>query len=183
MWTNVSHLYTAYDPRGRQWDTGRVSIHPRGVPAPFASNGVTSLYDQARTSFPTLADTNVFTGAHNIFRGPIEVRRCHVVSDPSAKADRRPLSPAIGAAVVAAVPAWLYELDGGPAAGVMADASGLPAAAILPSIRVATDAEAAPRSVDYNALMAYLWAATQELQGRVAALETSCGVATPASEP
>lgn len=166
MWTRVSHIEN--DWRSVTEEGARVSIHPQNRPPPVLPDGRVNLYNQACESFPRLAGENLFTGAHNVFAGPVQVRRCHVVSDPREKTAVRPLAPAAGAALVRAVPAYVYELDGRPAAGLLASGGGGGGPPLPPSCEApAAGGAGGPRSLDYNALLAHLWAAVQDLQRRL----------------
>lgn len=112
--------------------------------------------------FPVLAAENVFSGPRNTFSGPIEVRRCHVTSDPRAKTAVRPLVPSDSAQLVRQLPGYAYTIDAEPAAGFLAD--------MVPPEYTRTRG-VDYRSVDYNSLFTHLWAAVQDLQHRVDRLE------------
>ena len=81
-----------------------------------------------------------------------------MTSDARDKSDVRPLDPAVAARLVRAVPTYTYTIDGQVASGVLAED--------IPPEYTQTGLDGR-RQVDYNALLANLWAAVQHLQGQV----------------
>lgn len=169
MYTRVSHI-SSFQPHlmglsftGGPW-SDHVSIHPDGVPAPLRPNGDLDLYEQASDWFSRLKADNVFTGGCNTFQGNVVVRRCHVTSDPRAKADLKPLDAGASSTLVRRIVPYAYTIDGEPAAGVLSDD--------VPVEYTRVISEDGLRTVDYNSLFAHLWAAVRELQERVDRLTT-----------
>ena len=139
---------------------------------------------QAAEYFPQLGENNVFTGSRNVFRGAIEVRRCHVLSDPACKEGLGLLDPRESAELVRGIRPHLYRVDGRLAAGIMADS--VPVEYTSPSDMMGGGVGAPTvLTVDYNSLLSHLWAAvrsvcrerppthwgSQDLQTRVEGLE------------
>lgn len=149
------------------------SIHPRGLPAPYFRDGNVDLYTQAgptgapaglpsapRQLFSQLEENNVFQGNLNTFNGDVQMRRCHVTSDEREKQEIQPLSPERAVEMVKRIQPYTYQIDQRKAAGVLAG-------------DVPPEFTLGGNSVDYNSLFVHLWAAVQNLQARVEALEAS----------
>lgn len=138
-----------------------VAVDPAGaLPVePDPTTGVVALHGDLRQHFGALGEANVWTGSANQFQGPLFASRMIATSDPRAKADVAPLDPARSLAVVRGTPAFEYTLrdTGRRAAGFLADR-------VPPdySLRAPDDTLA----VDYNAMLAHLWAAVQALAAR-----------------
>lgn len=171
MYTRVSHLSSCHHSgqggltfTGGPWND-RISIHPQGVAAPVRPNGDLDLYTQASDFFGRLATDNVFTGGRNTFQGHITVRRCHVTSDSRHKEDLVPLSGPDSARMVRTVVPYGYTIDGECAAGLMAED--------VPSEYTRESPVDGTKTVDYNSLLAHLWAAVRELQGQVEELRAA----------
>lgn len=100
----------------------------------------------------------MFRGTVNTFNGDVQMRRCHVTSDEREKEDIRPLTPERAVDLVRHVQPYTYRIDQRKAAGVLAG-------------DVPSEFTLGGNSVDYNSLFVHLWAAVQDLQARVDALE------------
>ena len=98
------------------------------------------------------------TGAQPTQSQDIVARRVHVTSDPVKKEDVRPLPEEEANALVQHVAAYRYLLDGRPAAGVMATDVPSAYSHVLPD---------GTRCVDYNSLVAELWACVRGLSVRL----------------
>jgi hypothetical protein len=167
MFTCVNYPWT----RPENGIPASVSISPSGEPAPVQSDGDIDLFPQASRLFGQLQESNVFTGSVNTFRpvaacwcnaatGAQELvaRRVHVTSDPRVKQAVRPLTDDDGLALVRSVTPYRYTLDGREAAGVLAN--DVPAA-------YAHRTPDGALSVDYNSLLAELWAGVRALSRRL----------------
>lgn len=141
----------------------RISILPNGEFLPAEVENEFQLYPQASTVFGALASSNEFVGELNTFRD-IMVRQIHVTSDRSRKEDVERLRPDRGTDVVRTLPAFTYTVDGSAAAGLMADTA--PDAHVR---RVGGDGGSL--SLDYNSMLAYLWASVQDAHNRLDAME------------
>lgn len=152
----------------------RISILPSGEYLPLDMDGEIQLFPQASAVFGQLAQNNEFTGECNVFRD-IQVRRMHITSDRRRKADVQPIDPADATKVVRGVPAYTYTVDGQAAAGLMADDA--PAECVRMRTR-GGDGDgggAAHLTLDYNAMLAYLWASLQDAHARLDAQERNAG--------
>ena len=159
--------YSWYRPNGAP---ASISISPLGDPAPQQSDGEVDLFSQASLFFGQLNAPNVFTAPVNTFQDVV-ARRLHATSDPLRKSDVSPLPETEALALVRAVPAYRYDLDGRRAAGVLA--SDVPEAYVhrMPD---------GTRCVDYNSLVAELWAGVRDLTRRLEECERRLAAPPPA---
>lgn len=137
-----------------------VTISPNGEPAPVLPPGEVNLYPQASQFFGQLRVSNVFTAPLNTFQD-VCARRIRVTSDRNQKENLQPIPDAEGTALVRQTVPYRYTIDGQVAAGLLADE--------VPAQYAGGDPAA--RSVDYNSLLAELWAAVRDAHERLDALE------------
>ena len=117
------------------------------------------IHPQASRFFAQLHDQNEFTAVFNTFQ-EIFVQRIHVTSDRSQKQNITPLPDHEGTELVRHLMPYRYTINGRPAAGLMADE--VPASYTHRNTTL---------SVDYNSLIAELWASVRDAHARLDRLE------------
>jgi hypothetical protein len=137
-----------------------VSISPTGEAALVLPDGDIDLYAQASEFFGQLGTNNTFTGDVNSFQN-VYVQRIHVLSDENGKQDLRPLPDEEGTALVRRITPYRYDVQGKPAAGLLAQEVPIEYSNHGPDLM----------GVDYNSLMAELWASVRDAHTRLDALE------------
>lgn len=115
---------------------------------------------------------HTFEGNTNTFRD-IVARRVFITSDPREKSDRTPLSPRGATRTVRGLRPHRYTLDGQEAAGLLADE--------VPTAYVRQCGPGGPLVVDYQSLLAELWASVQHAHARLDALEQPGAPTTPST--
>ena len=145
--------------------SGHVSIAPTGEPASTEADGDINLFSQASKIFGQLNANNVFTAPLNTFQDLI-VRRIQVTSDASQKTDIQVFSDTEGMRLSQQVAAYRCCIDGRPAAGFLAHE--------VP-VEFTRRTDAGTLVVDYNALVAALWASVRCAHERLDSLEASKG--------
>ena len=123
--------------------------------------GIDDIHPQAARLFAQLHDQNEFTAVFNTFQ-EIFVQRIHVTSDRSQKQNITPLADHEGTDLVRHVLLYRYTINGRPAAGLMADE--VPASYTQRNTTL---------SVDYNSLLAELWASVRDAHARLDRLEAA----------
>jgi hypothetical protein len=143
-----------------------LSISPDGETASPAPDGDVNLFQQASKIFGQLRAENVFTASTNTFQD-VFVRRLHVTSDRTKKTDVIPLVEEDATALVRRLIPRRYKVDGESAAGMIADE--------MPAQYVRCVPGVATLSVDYNSLMAEMWASLKHAHSRIDALSAGQG--------
>jgi hypothetical protein len=138
-----------------------ITISPDGSPAPVEPDGDVNLYDQARLIFSQLHGPNTFTADTNTFR-TVVVQRLQTMSDGTLKTDAVPVDGAAATRRVRDIQMYHYRLDGVPTAGVMAQD--------LPEVYTMRHPSTGHLTVDYQGLLAELWASVRHGHDRLDAL-------------
>ena len=117
---------------------------------------------------------NVFTAPSNTFQD-VFVRRLHVTSDSTEKADVSVVGEEEATALVRSVTPRRYKVDGHSAAGVLAQE--------VPHRYVRRIPGMPTLSVDYNSLMAEMWASLKHAHTRIDALTPGPGGSPTGASP
>jgi hypothetical protein len=143
------------------YSSHNITISPDGISAPIEPDGDVNLYDQAINVFSRLHEPNDFTASTNTFR-TIVVQRLQTTSDGLLKTDVTPVDGVAATRRVRRTPMYHYRLDGVPTAGVLAQD--------LPDTYTMRHPVTGHLTVDYQGLLAELWASVSFAHDRLDAI-------------
>ena len=174
MFPSVNYVWNRPDGVLNRRPPIDLSISPDGQAASPEADGDINLFEQASKIFGQLGAANVFTAQANTFQD-IFVRRLHVTSDRSTKTEVAVVVEEEATALVRRMIPRRYKVDGESAAGMIADE--------LPTQYVRSVPGLSTLSVDYNSLMAEMWASLKHAHMRIDALDGTIFTPDPSGPP
>lgn len=136
---------------------------------PDPTQNILKLYKPLVVHFPTLAGPNLFTAEFNTFRGKIVVESVLHTSDARCKRDIEELRPMEGLRVVRSTDVYTYRFHNEEQPSGRRRAAGFLADTVPPEY-TDRDPVSGTLVLDYNAMLANLWAAVKQLTSEVDAL-------------